>query len=188
MNTTENTENLDKVAEIYSTYKDYMFSLTAKYVPDSADYEDVVQDALMRLIQNASALKKLDTARTITYISLTVRSAALDYRDKRKCQHKYVEDRPYEEVLIFNRLKDSANSVEESVLREEENEMVRQAIQKLPERLRMILISKYYLELEEEELITLLGYRKQSLHTLMRRAKQMLQKELEKGGLKYEKK
>lgn len=181
------TEDLERIAGIYSKYKDYMFSLTAKYLPDQEDVEDVVRDALICLIQNASALEKLNKSRTETYVNMTVRSAVLDYLDKRKCRQEYFDDKPFEQAIILNWINESINSMEDSVLQDEQNRAIKTVIDGLPERMIMLFVSKCYLGLDDSELLTLMGYRKQSLCTMTRRAKQIMQKELEKEGIKDEK-
>ncbi len=180
---TEMNQNRELIGSIYSRYKNYMFSLAGKYASDPGDCDDIVQDSVMRLLQNASVLKRLDDCRTVTYLNLTVRSAALDFFDRKKSREKYFEDEPYERAVVINGIGDLENTVEETILKSERNRAVNRAMQRLPERFRLLLMGKYYLCLSDEELTAFRGCQRQSLRTLMNRAKRMMQKELEKEGI-----
>ena len=175
------------VAQVYNQYKNYMFSLAVKYIGDPRDCDDVIQDAVLRLLQNMTILKQLEGARLVSYINLTVRSAALDYLDKINCQKKYFEEIPYESVVEIRKLNQSADTVEEDMLKNERNQAIYNAMQRLPERARLLLIGKYYLCLEDKDLLALKGWQKQSLRTVLNRARCMLRKELEKEGIKDDK-
>ena len=73
------------------------------------------------------------------------------------------------------------------MLKNERNQAVYNAMQRLPERARLLLIGKYYLCLEDKDLLALKGWQKQSLRTVLNRARRMLRKELEKEGIKDDK-
>ena len=135
----------------------------------------------MRLLKNGSVLKRLRDCQIVTYLNLTVRSAALDFAAKNICRQKYIEHMLCDAIL--DGIDDSLKAVEDRILERERNQAVNRAMQRLPERYRLLLIGKYYLCLSDAELASLRGCKRQSLRTVMRRAKQLMQNELEKEGI-----
>ena len=179
----EKEQNREFIASIYSRYKNYLFSLAYRYFADPSDCDDIVQDAVIRLMQNIAILRRLDDCQMITYVNMTVRSVALDALDRKKRRQRLFEDEPFEQAILHNVICDATNSVEEAVLTSEQSRAVRNAMNRLPERFEMLIIGRYYLHLTDEELAALHGCQRQSLRTVMKRAKLMMQKELEKEGI-----
>lgn len=179
----EKTQNRELIAGVYEQYKNYMYALAGKYAADPRDCDDIVQDTVIRLLQNAHTLERLEDGHLAAYINLTVRSAALDFFDRRNSRSKYVVSEPYDQIMHLKSLEELGNTVEEVFFKNERDRAVHNAMQRVPERFRLLLIGKYYLCLEDNELLAFRGCQRQSLRSLMSRARRMLQKELEKEGL-----
>lgn len=69
--------------------------MAQKYATDPNDCEDVVQDAVIRLLNHISTLRELDRSRTCKYVALTVRSTFLDHERKKRAAQLF----PVEEQL-----------------------------------------------------------------------------------------
>lgn len=69
--------------KFYEDNKKFMYYIAGQYTSSHADREDIVQDAIVRLIKNISTLRKLDGCKTAKYIVLTIRAAFLD-NERRK--------------------------------------------------------------------------------------------------------
>jgi len=133
--------------------KRYFTALYRKYFPlmkyaahgilhdyDAAD--DVIQDALVSLIEHYEKLRTLSGPQATTYIYVTVRGTAVDFQRRR--QRKPVE--PLEEA------DGASESPESEYLRSETRQEVAAAVDALPDDKRDLLRSKYGLDQTDEEL------------------------------------
>lgn len=72
--------------ELYENYSAYLFHCAWKYTSSQSDCEDIIQDALVRLLRNVGALRRLTEKQTFTYLSLTVRSVCADRAKSKAAQ------------------------------------------------------------------------------------------------------
>lgn len=68
--------------EFYLKHKTYMFHLAKKFSKSQPECEDIIQDAMIRLLCNADSLLELTPNQIDTYLFLTIRSAFLDRQRK----------------------------------------------------------------------------------------------------------
>lgn len=113
----EKLQNRDIIACIYEQYKNYMYSLACKYASEHHDRDDIVQDAVMRLIHNADTLGRMDEGQVVAYINLTVRSAALDLLDHKKICGKYFDPQPHDHMICLENPSGWENTVEEGFIK-----------------------------------------------------------------------
>ena len=180
-------ENNDQVfiLKLYNDHKRLMLYIASKYTDDPANIEDIVQEALLRLMKNISVLQDLPCYILNRYIVLTVRSVFLDMQKKHR--HELVlslEDEKLEAILYRELLyEDSTSELEAkldvSLLRKE-----------LPERDWILLEGKYMKELSDDQLGQLIGVSANSVRMLLSRAKKKAKDILlgciEKGGGSFE--
>ena len=117
----EKLQNRDIIACIYEQYKNYMYSLACKYASEHQDCDDIVQDAVMRLIHNSDTLGRMDEGQVVAYINLTVRSAALDLLDHKKICGKYFDPQPHDHMICLENPSGWENTVEEGFIKAERN-------------------------------------------------------------------
>ena len=67
------------IGGLYERYKVFLFQKAAVYTTNPHAKEDIVQNAVLRLMRNEDTLRTLDSAALTAYLALTVRSAALNY-------------------------------------------------------------------------------------------------------------
>lgn len=166
--------------EFYQDYKNFMFYIARKYAPSQADCEDIVQEAIIRLLNNISTLKKLNHSKTAKYIILTIRAAFLDI-ERRKHGDKaiFLNDETLEtlikaDLLITDSMPDLSARLEVERLKKE-----------LPARDWLVLEGKYCLGYTQEELGQMIGVAPDSIRMILCRAKEKARKILQqdlKGG------
>lgn len=157
----------------------------AKGCSNGADCNDLVQNTLLRLMNNISTLKEIDRCKTATYIVLTVRTAYLDSeRHKRK-----------ENLLFWDNESLEALMLEKLLPVDRDDELAnRQAINKLKDVLSprewCVLEGKYIIGLSQEELGSLIGVVPDSvrmvLHRARRKARSILEADAVMGGEEHE--
>lgn len=180
----------DFMTRLYQKYKAVLYRKAGAYTPDPCAREDIVQEALLRLVHNAARLETLDPPALMSYMTLTVRSAALNYL---RAEHRerldavpLPEDDAMQEAILpeFG----TQLTLEEQMLLGHRNEEIRAAIRRLPERDQILLVGKYFLELDNRELSGLLDVTPGGLRVLLYRARNRALKELVKEGVLHEQK
>jgi len=137
-----------------------MYSVSLRIVNDDMEAEDVMQEAFL------SAFKKIDTYRGEVsfgaWLKRIVVNRSLDYLKKRKVQFEEINERTTE-------IKDYQMETKEVDI-----QMVKKAIQKLPDGYRIVL-SLYLIEgYDHEEISQILGISNSSSRTQLLRAKNKL--------------
>jgi RNA polymerase sigma-70 factor (ECF subfamily) len=76
---TEDPSDKDYMLWLYQEFSRLMFFTAGQYIADPMDREDVVQDALVRLIKKIPDLRKLKRNLLAAYIVATVRNTSIDH-------------------------------------------------------------------------------------------------------------
>lgn len=173
---------------LYQKYKALLFQKAGQYTNDPYSKEDIVQNAILRLLRREDRLRTLEPAALTAYLALTVRSAALEYL---RVEHRDSLDAlplPNEEDEEYIPLysPEAPLTLEEQMLLGHRNEEVRAAIERLSERDRLALLGKYFLELDNQELAELLDVTPGALRTLLCRARGRVLNELREEGILHE--
>lgn len=152
--------------EFYEEYKNFMFYSARKYVSNQSECEDIVQDALERLLRNISTIREISGFRLRKYIVLTVRSAYLD-GEKRKCGvlPVYLDDITIEalvkeDFIVPKDWYDFSAYLDVERLKRE-----------LPTRDWIVLEGKYIMGYSQRELGQLIGVSPDSIRMIICRAK-----------------
>lgn len=173
------------IAALYQKYKALLFQKAAAYTSDPYAQEDIVQEAILRLARNTAKLHTLAPAALVSYMALTVRSAALNYlkadrRDRLDALPLPDDDSEQECFPLSGAVQ---ITLEEQMLIGHRDEELRAVIERLSERDQIVLTGKYFLELDNRELADLLGTTEGALRVALSRARNRVLKELVKEGI-----
>ena len=146
------------MTRIYLDYGRLMYSVAIEIVRDPHIAEDMVSGAILAMIKDIDALRKINSFRLRSYIASIVRNDSIDYVRKRNRQGKY----------FF--------MPDDALLRSAEIESLRGAIEKLSENERLLLTMKYVDEAEDSDIARLLGIGKDSVRVYLSRARKHLQR------------
>lgn len=152
--------------ELFRKYQRRLFSLCRHFLDNDADAEDAVQDAFLSIYQGLTRFRGDSGFYTWAY-GITVRSC-LSHRRKRKTES--LDDIPEPA--------DRANRDEIDRI------VIRQAVSKLPDDHRIVLILKYYEQLSMEEIAQVLGCPADRIKMRLHRARNVLRGvlDIEMGG------
>lgn len=169
--------------QFYEENKGLLFYIANKYAASTSDCEDLVQDAVLRLMCNLSSLRGLNRYKAAKYIALTVRSAYLDLMKRRHSRQEISMD----EIILEGLLE------QDPLLTDQASDLRMELIhlkQSLSPKDWMLLEGKYILGYDQEELGRLLGISSDSVRmTLSRaraRARSILLSDREKEGCRNE--
>lgn len=178
-------DDSDYMVALYQKYKSLLFQKAGTYTKDPYAKEDIVQESLLRLMKYIPKLQTLDAAALTAYLTLTVRSTALNYfQDERRDSLNAVPLPDDYDLQKCVRLDSPVQlSLEEQVLKGQRDEDLHNAIGRLSERDQLLLTGKYFLELDNRELADILGVKPSGMRVLLFRARNRALKELIKEGI-----
>ena len=158
-----------------------MYFTAEKYRVEGVDSGDIVQEALLSLLKGdrETLLKSFSEETLVSYIYYTVRNAAFSLNRK---QAKYSQaELPLEEQAL-EELQDPHSWVSQSEL----HIVLDSILDVLPENDRLLLTYKYRLDYSNEEIAALFGWKKESVRTMLSRARQRAMTIMNDRGVKLE--
>lgn len=151
---------------IYEEYKNLMFYTARKYINSQSECEDIVQDAVERLLHNIDTIRKIPSSGLRKYIVLTIKTAYLDAeRRKHGDIPVYLDDNTIEILTKKNLIPtktwyDFAAILDIEILKKE-----------LPMRDWTVLEGKYIMGYSQDELAQIIGVSTDSVRMIICRAK-----------------
>lgn len=176
VHTNNGMDSRNFLESLYQTYHRLMVQTARKWLDDPADQEDVIQEALVKLIEKEDLLRTLKKESLVCYIAHTVRNTAFKHLNKQKNASALLTE------LDETRLDEAPtpiSSVDDKLLQEEFCRSLRQAWSALPEREKLLLEGKYLFRESDEELAQVLGCKPESVRMALTRARRELLKQLE---------
>ena len=141
---------------LYERYISYLFFAAGKFTDVQVDREDIVHDALLRLMKNIPVLRELEPKALAGYLYLTVRSVWMD----RRTEEQVVSEDVLEHLADRN--------PEDGYLAKWDAAALKQ---KLPERDWFLLHSKYIIGCTDREISGILGCTPASVRVMLTRAR-----------------
>lgn len=159
----------------YCEYRELIFWITGQYINDICERNDLVQDCAVKIMQNAAQLMKMDRSEVKYYVTTLARNTARNYL---KHQRRGAKRITYMDDQTKELIPDCTYSLEDIVAENDDIRMLYQAIERLPEEDKMLLESKYILEIPDEQIAAQLGCTKDSVRMKLTRARRRAAKEI----------
>ena len=161
--------------ELYRQHERLLYSVVKRYIKDFHMREDVLQDALVDLIQNIDKLRALSPASLSMYITAVVRNRAFSRlrAEKLRKEHESSLDE-YPE----NAMSEAFHGIDEVPLKGELREKIERAWTALSQTDQMLLEGKYLLGYSDEELAKRLHYKPNSIRMKLTRARRRAAQQL----------
>jgi RNA polymerase sigma-70 factor (sigma-E family) len=144
------------VTALYEAHALGLVRLAYVMLGDRAAAEDVVQEAFSGLYRRWDRLA--DTSRALPYVRSAVLNGCRSALRRRRTQSIEAVHQPYED------------SAEAAVLTSEERREVMQALRRLPDRQREVLVLRFYLDAPEAEIAHALGISRSTVRSTGHRA------------------
>ncbi len=157
--------------KLYLDHFRLMRSAARKVLMTGEDADDVVNEALIRLIGKIPLIRTLDCYTLRAYIVSTVRNTAINWivrRDRREKHSFYMDDE------ALGNLPSGDNAPDESLIKLEDAESVKRAILRLSERDRLALMMKYFDDMPDSDIARTLGVGKNSVRPMLMRARRRM--------------
>ncbi len=144
-----------------------LYKVSYRIVNDEEAAEDIVHDSLIKMTEKALIFPSLNDAKY--WLIRVVKNASLNY-----VKRKGRERKAYEKALYEDHRKQDSGETE--LLKEETRRQAKEALNKLPENLRMVLILREYAELNYKEIGRVLGITEGNVKVRVFRAREQLSK------------
>ena len=157
--------DIGEFRKLYETVFPILFRVAYRITSSEDAAEDLCQEAFFRLYEKNMVFPSPDEAKY--WLIRVVKNAALNYakrkvRERKAYQRFFREDTKIEETG------------ENLLLKKETREEVKEALEKLPENLRIVMISKEYGELNYKEIGRTLGISEGNVKVRVFRARERL--------------
>ena len=168
--------------EVYSqTYK-YVYH-RAKYMTDNEeDALDLIQDVYIALYKDAKKIKSNESL--YGWLKTVIFRQGLKLAEKKSKTGVIVE----KEEQFFHSIADDTQETEEDFVRQEDVEIIKRCIQKLPEEQKVVLLAYYYDNMKVDEIAEILGISpgtvKSRLHFARKKLKDIILEQEKKQGYK----
>lgn len=145
-----------------------LYAVAFRMFPQRADAEDIVQEALVRIWSKAHLWKAGTGAAVSTWIYRLAYNLCIDHK-RRAGMHT---------VALDERQEDPSQGPDRNMQSNETGVIVREALQRLPERQRAALVLCHYQGLSNAEAAEVMGTSVKGVEALLVRARQALKKDL----------
>lgn len=152
---------------IYSECMSLLFKISWRIVNDEEVAEDLAHDSLIKANEKNLVFPSLDDAKF--WLIRVVKNASLNYVKKKERERK-----AYEKVLYEDHRK--IDSGETEVLKSESVKKTQEALDKLPPKLKEVLVLREYGELNYKEIGKVLGITEGNVKIRIFRAREQLLK------------
>lgn len=164
------SQDKQKVQRIYEQYYGLMMHIANRYYPQRSDAEDVVHDAIVKIIKHLACIDTNDQKRTRAFCVTVVKHTALDRLKAKETNVISMED--FQEA--------SANAHDFAIDKDTYADLVN-AIRALDDLYRIVLTLKYVNDMADKEIATLLGISEKTVSVRLTRGRQKLRKALEEA-------
>lgn len=118
--------------QLYIDYKDKVFGYIFNRIHNRTDAEDLTSDVFMKIVEHIDDYNP-EKASPSTWIFVITRNTLIEYFRK----HKLVEDIEEQQIPVNDEPVDK-------LLMEEQQELVAKALKELPEKMRDVIVARYY--------------------------------------------
>jgi RNA polymerase sigma-70 factor (ECF subfamily) len=170
--------------KLLKKYKNSVYSLVLRMVRNSQEAEDLTQEAFIKAFNSLASFN--EEYAFSTWLYKIASNNCIDFFRKRKLQ-TYSLDKPiqYKDSEIQHEIPDPDLNPEKSIMATERNKLIKEAINKLPEKYYRAIVLRHTEEKSYEEISEILGLPLGTVKARIFRAREMLNKAL-KDSIKYD--
>ena len=175
-----------RIWDVFQKYRTLLYCRARSITDGIEPAEEAVAEALVRMLERAARLSELTEPQLLAYAAAAVHNCALDaaQADSRRAGMELPHPAESGEDAGPDPLPQP--SAEERVLQSEDRELLRRAMQRLPEWERSLIVRRYYLEYGYDEIASQLGEKPETVRVRLFRIRKKLLKLLEEEGYRHE--
>lgn len=170
--------------KLYQDYHLLMFSTAGKYTSNAHDKEEIVQSALVKLVENVDRLRTLECCALTTFVVILTRNVAINYLRHLNVIQKHAYPLSEQDSAA---LADDFSSLDELVILRDRVSALERIWPQLSEQEQLLLSGKYILGLSDAELAQLVGCKSSSVRMKLTRARRNALYKMRENGDGYDK-
>ncbi len=173
------SESLDRIAlqQKINNYSNMLYKIAFLQLRNNQDAEDVVQETFYQFVKRESEFESLDHEKA-WLIKVTLNGCRKIWRS---AWYRHTESMPEKEMFSEG----SGNSLENTVLKREENREVIEAVMKLPRKYRDVIHLFYFEQMSIKEICLITDRKESTVTSQLTRGRSILKKNL-KEEYQYE--
>ena len=154
--------------ELYEAHYRLMYAKAYEILGAHHDVEDIIQDAIVALINKVALIRTLERYALRAYIANTVKNFSLNHlrSQKRRNNHAFMDD-----GTILNGISLEQPEADIEMIRREEIERIKTGIQRLSVTDQRVLEMKYVQEMTNQEIASELGIGVDSVRPHLKRVR-----------------
>ena len=169
----ESPEDRDMMTAFYMDYKGRMYTEARKFMNTQEDVEDMVYEALTRIIDKMDLFRELRPEQRSAYAITTVRHLSVMQLEKNAFRnHLALSELDTDYCSVFS------EPLESAVGRQLLSDKIRAVWTELPQRYQMLLEQKYILRSTDAEMAEFFGVEQSSIRMYLTRARRKLMQKL----------
>lgn len=173
----EDESSREFMIRMYESNVSRMYREAGKYVSLAEDIEDVVSDAVVKLVDKVDLLQEIEECKRIPYATTTVRHMAFRLL-RRKNRLQTVS---FDELEAFLSAPNGENA-DDKILGEQRKSRLQELLDTLPIEDRLLLEEKYILLWSDAEIAKALEIQPDSVRMRLTRAKRRIAKAMTEQG------
>lgn len=173
----EDKEDLAFLLKIHEQYNGLVYRSAVKYLSDTREIEDLMQDCWEKLVKRVKTLRGLEDKALAAYIACTVKNTAFNYKSYQSVRDRHATAVEVDDVNVT----ESGPSPEDIVLLSEHLEQFHKAFSKLNAADQQLLEGKYILDMDDEALAQVFHCKPESIRMKLTRARRHAMKLLQEG-------
>lgn len=164
-------------AELISRYQNKVYSTAYSYTRDYEEAKDLTQEIFIKVYNNLGNFQ--NKAQFSTYLFRIAVNRCIDWtRKKRAKTVSILACQDEENVDIYDFISDYGSNPEEILLRQENADIIRAEIDRLPEIYRTVMIMYYFQDFSPQEIADILKVPRKTIDTRLFRARNLIKKRL----------
>ncbi len=156
------------ITRLYKDHYHLMKQVALKFGAGTAA-DDMVQDALVKLIEKVRVLRSMSQPAVITYSLMTVKSITINRRRRKQVENRVGYQGDNEQAIDMAADMDANPS--HLFFHKIKYEELYRAIRQLPDRDRELLMYKYFMDKTDREIGSLMGMKAEIVRTALSRAR-----------------
>jgi RNA polymerase sigma-70 factor (ECF subfamily) len=151
------------------------------FTHDKEEAEDITQDVFIRVWQSLHKFR--GDSSFSTWLHRVTINACLNYARKKRGMPLFNRISSFfqSEAALSNEITHDVENPEETIIREEHSQWLKNALNSLPENQRIAIVLSKYDDLPQKEIASIMNLTEGAVEALMQRAKKNLREKLSSG-------
>lgn len=162
---TLSVEERKKFELIFNNYKNYMYAIALDFTKNQHKSEDIVSEALLRIIKNLNKIEDINSSQTRGFISVIIRNICIDNYRRDSKEISVDEEWPFEPTESF----------EETVIN---NETLKNYLKDLKPEFLHVLVYTYLYDYDDETIASLLNITRENVRKRRSRGIKSIQEKI----------